>query len=115
MLNRLLGIGAGCAITLALSMTAASAQDGGMSDLHAKVRVGNKICFANHFHYGSSGGLATKKAAEAEAIRSWAGFVAWEYGNAWANIRLAVSKGISCSNSTGSWSCNLEARPCRRR
>jgi hypothetical protein len=115
MRNRLKGTGAGFVMALAASTLTAAAQDGGLTDLHSKVRVGNKLCFADHYHYGTSGGLASKKAAEAEAIRSWAGFVAWEYGDAWASIKLAVSKNMSCSNSAGSWSCNLEARPCRRR
>ena len=112
---RLVSSGLGCLLLLAVSTLGANAEEGGMSDLHSKVRVGNKICFADHYHYGSSGGLASKKAAEAAVIADWAGFVAWEYGNAWASIKLAANKSLKCSNSSGSWSCTLEAAPCRRR
>ena len=94
--------------------TAASAQDTGLSGLHEKVRVGGKVCFADHFHFGTSNGQRSRKLAEIEAIRSWEGFTAWEYGDAWGRFANAVSKGVKCSQSGGSWGCDIEARPCRR-
>lgn len=113
MMQKLIGL----SLTLALGAVLASpvaAQETGLSGLHAKVRVGNKICFADHYHNGSSSGHKTRKAAEAAAISDWAGFTSWEYGNAWGQFGMAESKSISCSN-VGGWGCQLEARPCRRR
>jgi hypothetical protein len=69
---------------------------------------------SDHFHYGSGKALPNRKAAEAEAIASWVGFTAWEYGDAWGNYRIAASRAMNCSQSGGSWSCETEARPCRR-
>ncbi|MFT5507179.1 MAG: hypothetical protein ACI89J_000243 [Hyphomicrobiaceae bacterium] len=78
-------------------------------------RRGGKVCMADHFHYGSSSGERNKKRARREAIASWAGFTAFEYGNAWARFRLARSKVVRCSRSDSGWGCSIEAVPCRRR
>jgi len=102
------------AAVVAGSISAAVAQETGMSDLHAQRVEGGRICMIDHFHYGSSSGQATRKAAEAEAIASWAGFTAWEYGDPWGDYRIAASRGMKCAQSGGSWACELEARPCRR-
>jgi hypothetical protein len=70
---------------------------------------------SEHFHHGSSAGHPTKKIAEAEAIRSWAGFTAFEYGSAWGDYAIAASKTLECSQSdSGSWGCEVDARPCKR-
>ena len=89
-------------------------QDTGLSSLHAKVRVGSKLCFADHSHSGNSSGQRSRKAAEVEAIRNWQDFTALEYGRAWGSFSLAVGKSIECSGG-GSWSCSVEGRPCRGR
>lgn len=73
-----------------------------------------RVCMTDHFHYGSSSGQRSKKIARTEAIANWAGFTAFEYGDAWANFRLARSKGITCRQQEGGWGCNVEAVPCRR-
>ena len=73
-----------------------------------------KLCMTDHFHYGSSSGHRDKKIARAEAISSWAGFTAFEYGDAWANFRLARSKGVTCRKEESGWGCNVEGVPCRR-
>ncbi len=93
-----------------LSTASASAQ--GMADIHTHVRVGNKICMADHYHYGSSSGHVSRKAAEAAAIQTYESFTAWEYGANWGRFALAESKSISCQNA-GGWGCTLEGRPCR--
>jgi hypothetical protein len=69
----------------------------------------------DHFHNGSSLSMPTKKAAEAEAIRVWQDFTAWEYGHNWGNFRMAESKGVKCDGAGRSWGCQVTARPCRRR
>ena len=74
-----------------------------------------RVCMADHFHYGSSSGHRNKKIARTEAIASWAGFTAFEYGNAWASFRNARSKSVKCQRSESGWACNIEAVPCRRR
>jgi hypothetical protein len=81
----------------------------------AKRRRGGKVCMTDHFHYGSSSGERKKKLARREAIASWRGFTAFEYGNAWASFRLARSKVVRCSRSDSGWGCDIEAVPCRRR
>lgn len=85
-----------------------------LADMHAKVRVGGKLCFADHSHSGSSSGHSSRKAAEMAAIRSWQDFTAWEYGSAWGSYSTAVGKSMNCSGG-GSWGCNVDARPCRSR
>lgn len=102
---------------LALGTTSAAAQGLGLAFIHEHVRVGSKICMKDHFHDGSSTAMPSRKAAEAEAIRVWQDFTAWEYGGIWGSFRLAESKGVKCSGADRdrSWSCQVTARPCRRR
>lgn len=82
--------------------------------LHDEVRVGRNSCFENHYHYGSSKGAASKKAAEADAITSWADFVDFEYGSAYSSWKIAASKSLECSQDNVGWGCAASARPCRR-
>jgi hypothetical protein len=93
----------------------ALAQSGGLGldGIHDQRREGGRTCMTDHFHSGSSAGQASKKLAEASAVRDWAGFTAFEYGDAWGRWTLAASKSLKCSKSGSSWSCNAEARPCR--
>lgn len=106
-------IAAGFACGVVLSAGPAWAQGMGMDGLHAQVRIGGKVCMVDHFHNGASSGKATRKAAEAEAIGSWASFTAWEYGDNWGSWRLSESKSMNCGQSGGSWACTIESRPCR--
>lgn len=92
---------------------AAKAIDGlaAMHDLRRE--RGGVVCFSDHFHYGTSAGVSSKRGAEIEAIRSWADFVSFEYGSAWMNYRKAGSKAMSCTQSGGGWGCEVSARPCQ--
>lgn len=93
----------------------ATAQETGLAEsLHQLRAESGRTCMSEHFHYGSSSGQANRKAAEAEAIKSWASFTEFEYGRSWADFRIAGSRGMSCSQSGGGWGCNVEARPCKR-
>jgi hypothetical protein len=92
----------------------AMADETGLSDIHDQRREGGRICMTSHFHYGSGSG-ATKAAAQHSAIASWASFTAFEYGSDWASFRQAGSKGMNCRQSGQSWSCSLQARPCKKR
>src|SRR5689334_7488304 len=90
-----------CASALALAVVAApggkaEAQSTGLDALHDKVRVGGRLCFADHFHDGSGSG-STRAAAQRAAIGAWVDFTAWEYGNRWGSFSAAVSKRMSCS------------------
>ncbi len=85
----------------------------GLDGLHEQRREGGRICMTEHTHAGSAAGQPSKQLALASATRDWAGFTAWEYGMPWGSWNLAASKSVSC-NKGSSWSCTVEARPCRR-
>lgn len=99
------------ALTLAAAVPAL-ADNTGFDSIHGKIRVGGKSCFDGHSHSGNGFG-SSRKAAEVEAIKSWAGFTAGEYGSDWANINKAIQKSMRCSQSSAGWSCDLDATPCR--
>lgn len=84
----------------------------GIAKIHPWVKVGHKTCMLDHFHDGSGNG-PFRAQAERAAIRSWAAFTAWEYGDHWGHYSVAVSKKVTCSQMSGSWSCAVKARPCR--
>lgn len=98
---------AGLALTIAQS---ASAQ--GLDGLHDQRAEGGRWCMSDHTHVGSGSG-ATRQAAEREAASSYSSFTALEYGNQWGSWRLAAGRTTNCSQTAGSWSCNIEGRPCR--
>jgi hypothetical protein len=104
----------GIAAAVAGLATTAAAQGMGLDGLHAQRREGGRVCMSDHFHHGTSAGQPTKKAAEVAAIQDWAGFTSLEYGSAWGNYALAASKSMQCSQASSGWSCELDARPCRR-
>jgi hypothetical protein len=104
----------GVAALMGAGAPAAWAQETGLSDIHAQRLEGGRVCMTEHFHYGSGNGLPSRKAAEAEAIASWVGFTAWEYGDPWGSYRIAASRTMKCAQAGGTWSCETEARPCRR-
>ncbi|MFA5957860.1 hypothetical protein [Hyphomicrobium sp.] len=93
----------------------ALADDSGVAIIHAQQRERGKTCFVDHYHYGSSSGLSSKKAAMAAGIKSWADFTDFEYGSDWAHWGRASSKSAKCTEDgpKGTWSCDLSARPCR--
>jgi hypothetical protein len=97
----------------ALGTEAYAQQDGALVELHERRREGRKVCMSEHTHSGSSTGQPNRKAAEVAAIRDWAGFTAWEYGDHWGNFNIAGSKRMSCTQGSGGWGCDIEARPCK--
>lgn len=98
---------------VAASAVPAAADDTGLGTaLHTTVRVGGKLCFADHSHSGTGSG-ASRKVAEMQAINNWAGFTAWEYGTDWGKFGKAIKKSMSCSGSGASYNCNVEATPCK--
>ena len=105
-----------CASALAFALIAAGgtaqAQSTGLDALHDKVRVGGRLCMADHFHDGSGSG-STRGAATNAAIRSWIDFTAWEYGSRWGSWGASVSKRVSCSGGPGNYNCSVSSRPCR--
>jgi hypothetical protein len=95
--------------------TPVRADDTGLAQaLHDVRREGRKLCQVGHFHTGTSAGVASKKAAMAQAIDSWQSFTAMEYGTDWARYRIAGTKSSECKVSPSGWSCEVEARPCKR-
>lgn len=105
---------AAAVVMAALSPAPLLADDTGVAEaLHSTFKVGNKRCFVDHSHGGSSSGQLNEKAAKAAAIQSWAGFTAWEYGTDWANIRKAIRVSMRCSQTTSGWGCDLDATPCK--
>ncbi len=93
----------------------AAADETGLASMHAWVKVGKLICYADHTHYASSVGHRDKKSALAEAVKSWTEFTAWEYGTSWANFNKAAARKADCKQSSSGWACDVEARPCRGR
>jgi hypothetical protein len=100
------------ALAFGVSLTPAFADQTGFADMHNQARVGGKMCMTDHWHYGNGNG-SSKAAAQREAISSWQSFTDFEYGSDWARFSKAVAKRISCSQSGGGFSCQVEARPCR--
>ncbi len=107
------GLVAIVAAVTAVDISAASADETGLASIHAMRRERGRICMADHWHYGSSGSLPSRRAAQRDAIRSWQDFTNLEYGSSWARFSRAGSRRVSCSQSGGGWSCNVEGRPCK--
>ena len=101
------------ALLLAIVPTA-RAEDTALVGLHELRWERGKLCMSEHAHVGSSSGLRTRKLALKEAKRDWAGFTAWEYGDAWGNFRIAGGKTGRCVKSRDGWACDVGARACRR-
>lgn len=85
----------------------------GLAASHDLSVEGGRVCFAQHYHYGSSSGAPSVRLAQAEAVKSWADFVDFEYGSAWSNYRKASSKDMKCSRGAGGYGCDVSARPCK--
>jgi hypothetical protein len=102
------------AAALLLVATPVMAQE--VADIHEQRHERGVICFADHYHYGSSAGLSSKGAALGVAAKSWSDFVDFEYGPAWARWSISGSKSVKCSRAGlgGAWGCDISARPCRR-
>jgi len=94
----------------------ASADDTGVAAIHDQRREGGRLCFVDHYHYGSSAGKSSKAAALSAAVVSWSDFTDFEYGSDWAHWGLSSSKSVKCSREgiRGPWGCDVSARPCRR-
>jgi hypothetical protein len=92
----------------------AAQQDGALVGLHDLRREGGKTCMSDHSHSGSSNGAPNRQKAEAGALRNWSEFTALEYGGHWGSPALAGSKSMKCSQGASGWSCDFEARPCKR-
>jgi predicted Fe-S protein YdhL (DUF1289 family) len=102
------------AVLLGAGLTPALAQtETGFASMHNQARVGGKLCMTDHWHYGNGNGR-TKAEAQRDAIGSWQSFTDFEYGSVWARFSNAAAKRVSCSQSGSGYSCQVEARPCRR-
>jgi len=93
----------------------AAAQQFHASDSWAKVRVGGKVCFAAHEHYGMSPLWVSKRGAKAAAVRAWEASTIGEYGKRWGSYRRATGKRMKCVKKSAKWFCDTTARPCRGR
>lgn len=116
MTNRILRaiFAAGVCATVSMPVVPVQADDTGLAQaIHTVRREGRKLCQADHFHTGTGAGASSKKEAMGQAVGSWEGFTAAEYGSDWASFRKAGSKSAKCSTSGGSWSCEVQARPCK--
>ncbi|NOT72114.1 MAG: hypothetical protein HOP09_12830 [Hyphomicrobium sp.] len=86
----------------------------GAAVIHDIVRIGGRVCFDRHVHYGSSMGQSNVKAAQAAAVSSWYELVQLEYGSQWSSYQLAAGKDVKCSQSGAGWGCEVHATPCSR-
>jgi hypothetical protein len=100
------------AVAVAGGASTAMADSNGLDSIHTQVKVGRKICFADHSHNGSGSG-ATRAAAEYQAIDAWTQFTALEYGTDWAHINKAVKKSMTCNQVSAGWNCDVAATPCK--
>jgi hypothetical protein len=101
------------AAALAALAVPALADETGLHVTHELRREGGRLCFADHWHYGSGSG-PSKKVAQAQAISSWSSFVDLEYGSDWARFSRAAQKAINCSPAGGgAVDCQIDARPCK--
>ena len=86
----------------------------GLAAMHAIGVENGRLCMNNH--YGETDGWPTEKEAKAHAVISWVGFTRLEYGNHWANFRVAAARKFSCKSKATprgtTWSCAVEAWPC---
>ncbi len=101
------------AVAIVVTACPAAASDTGLSVLHELRRERGRVCFLDHYHYGSSAGMRSQRAAKVSAMRSWQDFVDLEYGSDWARFSRAHSKSVKCERSNSGWSCQVEARPCK--
>lgn len=90
----------------------------GLAGIH-KLHIENgRLCMADHDHYGQTGAWPTLNKAKQVAVKSWSGFTRVEYGDAWADFSVAAAKKFDCNpvstNRGDAWSCNVQARPCKR-
>lgn len=99
-------------VAVALVCQPVLADSTGFDAIHSKIRVGNKMCFDGHSHGGSGSG-ATRKLAEMQAIQSWYGYTAGEYGSDWANINKAIKRSMKCSGGGSNYNCDVEATACK--
>ena len=108
------GLMAAVIACLFLLVPTISAQAKENAEYWPKTRVGGKLCFRSHEHYGESPPWPSKGGAKAAAIRKWENFTSWEYGKRWGRYASATGRRLSCSKAKGSWVCKTSARPCRR-
>ena len=92
--------------------TLARADETGIAGIHDWHRVGDRICFVDHYHDGAGHG-SSQKAALAEAIKSWQDFTDLEYGSDWASFSKAAAKSTPCTSSGGGFECSVHAIPCK--
>lgn len=102
------------ALGMALTMIqgTALADDSGFAYAHDLRKERGRTCMSDHYHQGGGTG-STKKAAQADAIKSWQSFTAFEYGSDWARFSKAASKSMSCSAGSSGFECNVQARACK--
>lgn len=93
-----------------------TAGETGIAGIHEWHTVGRKTCIKDHWHYGNSSARATKKEAEAEAIKGWEDFTGWDYGTDWMSYKLAENRASKCERAGTTatvWSCQVEGRACK--
>lgn len=104
---------AGLMFGLAMAAGPASADESSLAYSHDLAQEGGRLCMSNHGHSGSGNG-ASKPAARAAAIRSWADFTNFEYGRAWASFSSAAGSSTRYTKEASGWSATVDARPCKR-
>ena len=87
-------------------------QAGSLEFLHDKVRINGFTCMKDHSHSGK-GGAADQATALRKAARDWSDFTSLEYGAAWGNFAIAADKSAKCGPLRESWTCEIDAVPCR--
>jgi hypothetical protein len=85
----------------------------GLAASHSMSIENGRMCFADHYHYGSSDSQPTVRMAQMAAAKSWADFVDFEYGSTWTNFAKSASREFKCNQNSTGFTCDVSARPCR--
>lgn len=107
-----LALCAAALIALALINSPAQAGETGIASIHAWVRVGNKTCIKEHWHYGNAT-AATKAEAEKKAVYNWIVYTQLDYGSDWMNYKIGESRHLKCEKFEAGFSCEAAARACK--
>ncbi|MCP4936945.1 MAG: hypothetical protein GY927_22750 [bacterium] len=102
--------------SLLISAPASATDTGVASMLHTLRSEKAQVCLVGHFHYGKSPrAFPSRDKAYKTAVNHWVTFTVAEYGTDWGHYNRASHRSANCEKaSRTSWTCKVQARPCRK-